>query len=125
MIPEIIPIAIGGGLGAAARFLVDGAVQKANGTGIPLGTAVVNATGSFLVGVMAAATTAGFFGGEASAFATVGILGGYTTFSTACVESVRLLRGGMRQAAFLHLVGIFAVSTGCMLVGLAAGDCFF
>lgn len=57
MIPTIVLVSIGGGFGAAARFLVDGAVQKANGTGVPLGTAVVNATGSFLVGLVSSAVS--------------------------------------------------------------------
>lgn len=122
MIPTIVLVSIGGGFGAAARFLVDGAVQKANGTGVPLGTAVVNATGSFLVGLVSSAVSAGLVGDEAASFATIGILGGgYTTFSTACVEAVRLLRGGMRRAALLHLGGVLAMSTCCMLAGLAAG----
>lgn len=121
MIPAIVLVSIGGGFGAAARFLVDGAVQKANGTGVPLGTAVVNATGSFLVGLVSSAVSAGLVGDEAASFATIGILGGCTTFSTACVEAVRLLRGGMRRAALLHLGGVLAMSTCCMLAGLAAG----
>lgn len=76
MIPTIVLVSIGGGFGAAARFLVDGAVQKANGTGVPLGTAVVNATGSFLVGLVSSAVSAGLVGDEAASFATIGILGG-------------------------------------------------
>lgn len=76
MIPTIVLVSIGGGFGAATRFLVDGAVQKANGTGVPLGTAVVNATGSFLVGLVSSAVSAGLVGDEAASFATIGILGG-------------------------------------------------
>lgn len=120
MMLEAMIVALGGGIGAVARFLVDGAVQRVNATGIPLGTAAVNATGSFLVGIATGLASAGVVGNEASMFVTMGVLGGYTTFSTACVEAARLLHGGMRRAALLHVSGTLAMSTACLLAGLAA-----
>ena len=111
-----------GGLGAAARFAVDGAVRQRWATSWPVGTVVVNVSGSFVAGVLAGAALSGAVGGTGAAAAVTGFCGGYTTFSTAMVETVRLARGGRTPRAVLNAVGtalltVLAVAAG---LGLAA-----
>jgi CrcB protein len=50
-----------------------------------------------------------------------GLLGGYTTFSTASVETVRLARAGRYRAALLHSVGLLVTCTVCATLGLLLG----
>src|SRR5699024_10196969 len=92
----ILAVALAGGAGAVARFVVDGVIARRSV--LRLGTLLINVTGSFLLGLVvgmvhgaAAASVGGTVG--------TGLLGGYTTFSTASVESVSLaMRDGARSA---------------------------
>lgn len=116
---EMMAVSLGGGLGAMARFFIDGAVHKVNRTGFPVGTIVINATGSFFVGFVTGMFAGGLLDADAARFLTGGVLGGYTTFSTACVETARLLQEGKRRAALLHAGGMAVVSVLCAFAGVA------
>ncbi|MGB8956035.1 MAG: fluoride efflux transporter CrcB [Tumebacillaceae bacterium] len=98
-------VLIGGFLGAPLRFFVGRVVKK-----VPLGTFVINVTGSLLLGMMWAAT-----GGQGAWYALLGtgVLGAYTTFSTFGVEAVTLWEQGRSGLALLYVVG-------SALCGLAA-----
>ncbi|GAB2625050.1 fluoride efflux transporter FluC [Pseudactinotalea suaedae] len=116
----IILVALAGGLGAAARFLVDGAVQRRRRGGTPLGTLVVNTTACLLIGLL----TGWASGRVDSALVTVigvGLLGGYSTFSTASVEAARLLLGGRIGAALAHAFGMLVLGLGAGWAGIAVG----
>ena len=111
-----------GGLGAMARFAVDGAVRQRWATSWPAGTVVVNISGSLLAGLLAGAALSGALGATAAAAAVTGFCGGYTTFSTAMTDTVRLARDGSARRAALNAVGtalltVLAVAAG---LGLAA-----
>jgi CrcB protein len=94
-----VGIAIFGALGALARFRLDAAVSARIPTNFPLGTLVVNLSGScalgLIVGVALTHRLALVFG--------TGFMGGYTTFSTWMVESVRLGEGGDVEALLRNL----------------------
>ena len=90
--------ALAGGVGAGLRYLVDLGVARLVGTRYPWGVLVINLTGSFVLGVV----TSGFPG--AAFIVGAGLLGGYTTFSTASVETVRLARLGLRLAGLALIV---------------------
>ncbi|MGN0035102.1 MAG: fluoride efflux transporter FluC [Coriobacteriales bacterium] len=109
--------ALFGGLGAATRFLVDGAVQRANRTSVPLGTLVINVTGSLLMGLLVGAVWWLGVPDTVRQLLGVGLLGGYTTFSTACVDTVRLAEDGRAPVALAHAVAMLLLSW----VGCAAG----
>ncbi|MBA4608099.1 CrcB family protein [Aeromicrobium sp. Marseille-Q0843] len=114
-------VALAGGLGAALRFVVDGVVARWVRGSVPLGTFAVNVTGSFVLGLVVASTTAG---SDVRAVVGTGLLGGYTTFSAASVESVLLARaGGTRAltAAALHAAAMLALSLAAAALGLWAG----
>jgi len=91
-----------GGIGAIARFLLDGAVAGRLGRGFPYGTLVVNLTGSFALGVLVGAAV----DGDAYRLAATGLLGAFTTFSTWALESHRLGEDGRLHVGSLN----FAIS---------------
>jgi CrcB protein len=98
-----------GGVGALARFLLDGAVAGRLGRSFPFGTLVVNITGAFGLGVLAGAT----LDSDVHSLLGTGFVGAYTTFSTWALESHRLGEDGRLGLGALN----FAVS---LVLGLAA-----
>lgn len=112
-------VALAGGVGAVVRFLVDGAVRGLVGERLPWGTMLINATGSLLLGFVTGAVTT-----PLPAWAVVvgsGLLGGYTTFSTASLETVRLLQQRRFGASLTTAVGQPAVAVVLAALGLALG----
>ena len=112
-------IALAGGLGATARFVLDGVVARRNPFRFPLGTVVINVTGSLLLGLLTGAVVA--YGGadQVELVIGTGFLGGYTTFSTASVEAVRLAAGTRALAlSFAHAVGMLVLSLAAAGLGL-------
>ncbi len=103
-------IALAGGLGSAARFVVDAVVTGRLGSRLPWGVVVVNLTGSFAIGVVVGSTS-----GLTQTVVATGFLGGYTTFSTASLDSARLALRGRGGAAVAHAAG-----TACACVLAAA-----
>ena len=60
--------------------------------------------------------------GQESAVLPVGLLfGGYSTFSTASVEGMRLLQTGRWRAALAHSGGMLVVSAAAAALGLGIG----
>jgi CrcB protein len=94
---EYILVMVGGALGTGARFWVSGFVAERGGELFPLGTLVVNITGSFAVGFLAAfMDPQGFFlmSPRLRQFLMVGVCGGYTTFSSFSLQTLDLVRDG-------------------------------
>lgn len=117
-------IAVAGGAGAAARFIADGELTRRLRPGLPVATLIINVTGALLLGFLTGWALAG---GSADVRAVLGtgFLGGFTTFSTASVELVRLVRAERRPAAVLLavsmlLLSVFAASLGLVLAALVA-----
>jgi CrcB protein len=92
-----ILVGLGGALGGAARFWISGLVAQRYGETFPLGTLVVNITGSFLVGVFAALTAPDgrwLVSPSVRQFLMIGICGGYTTFSSFSLQTLTLAQEG-------------------------------
>lgn len=91
---NVLLVALGGGLGAVARYGVGGLVHRSAAlSGFPFGTLTVNLLGCLLIGLGAGLADArGVIGPEARLFLFVGVLGGFTTFSSFGYETVALLR---------------------------------
>jgi len=114
-------LALAGGLGAAARFLVDGAVSRRLRSAVPLGTVVVNVTACLLLGLVTGWVLAHAGHDAVAAVLGVGFLGGYSTFSTASVEGARLLLAGRPAAAVGHALGMLVACLLATALGLALG----
>lgn len=118
MIGLLVAVAVAGSCGAVARFTLDGALRARLGSAFPWATIVINVTGSLLLGLLAGLVA----GGGPPALLTVvgvGFCGGYTTFSTASVESVTLLRAGRPVAAAGNAALSLVVCVAAAALGLA------
>lgn len=112
-------VALAGGLGAGARFVVDGLITEHGRRSLPVATLLINVLGSMLLGVLAGWLGTGDL--AARAILGVGLLGGFTTFSTASVELVRLLRAERPWAAVLLALMMLVLSLAAAILGLAVG----
>ena len=100
-------VALGGALGSVARFALATFITRRFGESFPWGTILVNVTGSFLIGVLAAlAESGGKLAGAVALqrFLIVGICGGYTTFSAFSIQTLDLARNGQVVAAGLNVL---------------------
>jgi CrcB protein len=86
----LLAVGVIGGLGAIARFLLDGAVAGWLGRDFPFGTLAVNLGGAFVLGVVVGTAV----DENAYRLAGTGLLGAFTTFSTWALESHRLAEDG-------------------------------
>lgn len=108
-----IGAALAGGLGAVLRYLADLGIARLAGRRFPWGILLVNLTGSFALGVVATALP------DAAFLLGAGLLGGYTTFSTAMLDTVALWRDGERPASAFNAVGMLLL--GLLAAGLGLG----
>jgi CrcB protein len=115
----ILLLGLAGGLGAGTRFVVDGLVRSKLRTALPVGTIAINVTGSFLLGLVAGAVIVHAAPVELQAIAGTGFLGGYTTFSTASFETVRLIQSRRTGLALLNGIGTAVATGGAAAAGLA------
>jgi CrcB protein len=114
-------VAAGGIVGAPARFLLDQAVTRRAGSGLPWGTLVINLSGSLLLGFLTGLTLAGHLSPAAKALLGTGFCGAYTTYSTFTFETVRLLENGRYLGAAGNVLVSVLAGLGAAAAGLAAG----
>jgi CrcB protein len=117
----IVLLALAGGLGALARFVVDGEVRARRRGSFPVAILLVNVAGSFLLGLLTGLVRAGADDAWRLVLG-VGFCGGFTTFSTTVVDTVRLARGGEVRAAVANAAGtlVLAVAAGGLGLLLAS-----
>lgn len=114
-------VALGGAVGSMSRFAFGAMIQRWSGAPFPIGTLVVNVTGSFLLGfLMRYALATSTITPEVRALLTTGFCGGYTTFSTFSYESVALLDSGQYGRAGLYVALSVVLSVLGTVAGLAA-----
>lgn len=124
-IGEILIVAAGAGIGGGLRYVLGGGIAERLGTAFPWHTLVINASGSFLLGVlMALSVERGIVQTPWRLFIGVGILGGYTTFSTLSYESMSLFQRGLSVAGSLNMVGSGLAGLVAVLFGLWVGRAF-
>jgi CrcB protein len=110
-------MALAGGLGAGTRYSLDAWMRPRVSPRLPWSTHLINISGSLLLGLVVGA-------GADDTWHTVlgtGFLGGYTTFSTASVETVHLALDGRYRAAAVNAAGMLVLSVAAASFGYALG----
>lgn len=112
----VLQVAIGGALGASARYMTGIAMARLLGKGFPWGTLTVNVVGSFAMGALVV-LLAHLGGNRWAPFLMTGVLGGFTTFSAFSLDAVTLYERGQTGVA----AGYVAVSVVASIAALFAG----
>lgn len=112
--------ALAGGAGAAGRLYVDGAVRERWGTFLPYGTLAINVAGSFGLGLLAGLARH-LIPADVLFVLGTGAMGGFTTFSTASVQTVRLVTGRRLAAAAATALGMMGAALLAAWLGLSLG----
>jgi CrcB protein len=110
-------------IGAPARYVIDGAVQRATRRSFPWGTGVVNISGSFLLGLLTGLALHHAFPADLRFVLGSGFCGAFTTFSTFAFETIRLAEGGaagrsIRNVLLNTIGGLLAAAAGLALAAL-------
>ena len=120
MFAPLFQVALGGAIGAVARYGTGVALTRALGRPeigvLPLPVIVVNVVGSFLMGVLVVYASARGLT-HLTPFLMTGLLGGFTTFSAFSLETVVLFERGQVGAAALYVL----LSVGLSILGLVVG----
>lgn len=109
-----------GGVGAAMRLVLDGLIRERVPSTYPVATTAINVSGSLILGLVAGLAAYHLLPPPWQLVAGTGLLGGYTTFSTASFETVRLAEDRRYLAAALNAFGMLVAGTGAAAVGLLA-----
>jgi CrcB protein len=116
MIQTLLQVALGGAIGASARYLTNVAAMRLMGAGFPWGTIAVNVVGSFLMGALFV-ILAQKDATRLAPFLMTGILGGFTTFSAFSLDALTLFERGQSGLAAAYVVASVVLS----LLGIIAG----
>jgi CrcB protein len=114
-------VALGSAVGGAARFALSTFIQQRASSAFPVGTLIVNITGSLVLGfVLRYALGSPSVSAEVRALLTTGFCGGYTTFSTFSYETIALIEDGDYRRAAVYIALSVAVSLTATFLGMAA-----
>ncbi|MCQ1953815.1 fluoride efflux transporter CrcB [Arthrobacter sp. zg-Y238] len=111
-------LALAGGFGAVARFIVDGLIRDHLKTDFQWATTIINVSGSLVLGLLTGLTIEHFVSTDLSIVIGTGFLGGYTTFSTASYETVQLIKEGRYGASFISGIVMLVLSVAAAVIGL-------
>jgi fluoride exporter len=120
----LVPVMLGGALGAAGRYLTGAFLVARLGGGFPYGTLAVNLTGGFVMGLLAALLLRGEAGEGARLFVGIGILGGFTTFSAFGLETWTMVARGDWGTALGYTLASVTGSVAMVGMGLWLGKTF-
>ena len=119
---NVLAVAAGGALGAAARYGLSGLASKWSERGLPIGTLLVNLVGCLLIGLLVPWMLGDRVARpEVRSFVLIGLLGGLTTFSTYGYEVVAQLNDGQWGRATWIVVLNNGLGIALVLVGFRLG----
>lgn len=119
MIRALFCVDLGGAAGSMARYLLSTwTLGGQTMLGFPVGTFVVNAAGSLLIGILLQTLTSS----TAGWLLVTGFCGGFTTFSTFSADTVRLLRAGDYGPAASYVVLSVGVCLAFTMLGMYLGS---
>ncbi|MGN0709266.1 MAG: fluoride efflux transporter CrcB [Anaerovoracaceae bacterium] len=96
-------VAAGGACGAVGRYLI-GLIHIETESGFPVKTFIINITGAFIIGIIAALAEKNALSPKLVTFLKVGVCGGFTTFSSFALETDQLMRGGHPVTAWTYVI---------------------
>jgi CrcB protein len=115
----LLSVALGGAVGASARYLLGSHLGTWLGHGVPWATLTINILGSFLLGVFVEVSALVWSpSAPLRAFIAVGALGGFTTFSAFSLDVVLLAERGRLETAALYALASAALAIGGLFAGL-------
>jgi CrcB protein len=120
-----LAVAAGGALGSIARFWLAAAMTALTGPRFPWGTLLINALGSFVIGLLAALTLTParvVMHPDLRVFLMVGVCGGFTTFSAFSLQTLELLQAGDTMPAVGYILGSVAFCMAAVWCGGLAGQ---
>jgi CrcB protein len=112
-----VAVALIGGAGSIARFVVDGAISAAVGRDFPFGTMLVNISGAVILGLL----TGLALGHDEALLAGTAAVGSYTTFSTWMLETQRLAEERQYRKAVVNVVISLVLGVAAAAVGRLIG----
>lgn len=121
MMQSTLWVFLGSGLGGSCRFWSAYAIYAIFGKSFPIGTLMINVTGSFIMGFLYVLILqrSSHLIHLYQPFLLVGFLGGYTTFSSFSIESLLLIEAGQYPSAILYISLSFALCLSATWLGLS------
>lgn len=122
-ITNLLLVFLGGGAGAAGRYVVTTLVGAKMESAFPYGTLTVNTVGSFVIGLLTFyfLTKNGSVPENMRLLLVVGFLGGFTTFSSFALETLNLSNGPQMWLALVNVFGNVAATILAVFIGMVVG----
>ncbi|WP_060915878.1 fluoride efflux transporter CrcB [Microbacterium oleivorans] len=113
-----LALSLAGGVGAALRLVVDGSVKTRVKTALPVGTLLINVSGSLVLGFVTELALGAILDESWRLIIGTGLCGGFTTFSTASFETVRLVQERRYALASVNAIGMLVAAVAAGLGGI-------
>ncbi|WP_326493560.1 fluoride efflux transporter CrcB [Salinimicrobium sp. TH3] len=117
MMKQVLLVFVGGGLGSALRFLISKNLNQVSS--IPLGTLLVNFSGSLLIGfILGLGLKQEMLSPNTTLLLATGFCGGFTTFSAFSFENQALLKAGDYVNFGIYSAGSIFLGIAAVLIGM-------
>lgn len=114
-------VAIAGGVGAALRLALNGAIHRRVRPEYPIAMTIINLSGSFVLGLLAGLAAGRIVPDSWAIVIGAGMVGGFTAFSTTSFQTLRLVQERRWWAAVANSFGMLVVAVVLAGFGLWLG----